>query len=107
MITTKLDIYHLNCFKLTDIRREELKLFLEEQKPDVVSLNKIKLNENEANYFLRFENYVPFYKIRSSNPRSGGGVALIIKESLNPVNVKFDEFETDEIIGAMVLIEKK
>lgn len=105
---SKLDVYHLNCFKLTAVRREELRLFLNQHKPDVVSLNEIKLNEFEVNYYLNFENYITLYKLRNKNPHCGGEVVLLVKETLNPTNLSiFDEFVTDEVICAHIMVENK
>lgn len=53
-IKNNLNLIHWNCFKLTYDRCNELKLFLGKYKPDIVSLNEIKLNEYECNYSLNF-----------------------------------------------------
>ena len=90
-----------NCFKLTGTRRCELINLISDVKPHVVSLNEIKLSEPECNYFLSLPGYSSFYKTRSKNPQHGGGVALLIKNELNPAQVNiFDIFQNDEIIGA-------
>ncbi|RNA02056.1 RNA-directed DNA polymerase from mobile element jockey-like [Brachionus plicatilis] len=47
--------------------------------PDIVLLNEIKVNEEECNYYLRFEGYSVVSKVRNS---FGGGVAILIKDNI-------------------------
>lgn len=72
-----------NCFKLTKSRIVELRLFLEEFKPDIMSIQEVKMNEEEANLSLRFESYSAFYKARRKGPTFGGGVAILVREGLS------------------------
>ena len=69
---------HWNCFKLTQQRQFELKHFLNIIKPDIVSLQEIKLSEEEANLCLNFPEYSAYIKTRDSNSKKGGGVAILI-----------------------------
>ena len=60
----KLRIYHWNCNSLMG-KRTYIKEFLRVEKPHLLFLNEIKCkNEEEANLFSRFDNYLPKYRIR-------------------------------------------
>jgi len=50
-----LRIIHWNCFKLTNVRSEELRLFLQEAKPDIMSVQETKLNNECANLRMRYK----------------------------------------------------
>ena len=77
---------------MTQARIFELKLFLEEFQPDIVSIQEVKLNQEQANLFLRFEGYNIHYKPRQINPEYGGGVAIIIKNTIaNSAIVDLDD----------------
>jgi hypothetical protein len=80
--THELCIIQWNCFKLTDSRIIELRLFLEEFKPDVMSIQEIKMNQEQANLKIRFDGYSTLYKPRKANPEMGGGVVLLIKDTI-------------------------
>ena len=67
---------------MTAARIFELKLFLEEFQPDIMSIQEVKLNQEQSNLSLRFEGYSVHYKPRLVNPEYGGGVAIIIKDSI-------------------------
>ena len=75
-------IVQWNCFKMTQARIFELKLFLEEFQPDIMSIQEVKLNQEQANLFLRFDGYNVHYKPRKLNPEYGGGVAIITRDSI-------------------------
>ena len=49
-----LKIIHWNCFKMTENRAKELNEFIKLNKPDVISLNEVKLNNEKANALLSF-----------------------------------------------------
>ena len=57
---------------MTQARIFELKLFLEEFQPDIMSIQEVKLNQEQANLFLRFDGYNVHYKPRKLNPEYGG-----------------------------------
>ena len=67
---------------MTQARIFELKLFLEEFQPDIMSIQEVKLNQEQANLFLRFDGYNVHYKPRKLNPEYGGGVAIITRDSI-------------------------
>ena len=97
----ELKIVHWNCFSMTKTRLVELQLFLEEFQPDIMSIQELKLNQNERNLFLRFEGFIVYYKPRFANPDHGGGVAIIVKENLS--NSEINNLEDDlENIGIKV-----
>ena len=50
-----LKVVHWNCYQLDKIKLNELKLFINEFKPDLISLQEVKLNQEQANLFLRFD----------------------------------------------------
>jgi len=60
----KIKIIHWNCFKLNQNKCKELENFLDKNSPDIMCLNEVKLDENKANFFLNFTNYVTIYKPR-------------------------------------------
>ena len=67
-------IIQWNCFKMTQARLVEFKLFLELYKPCLVSIQEVKMNQEEVNLSLRFDGYVVHYKPREINPEFGGGI---------------------------------
>jgi exonuclease III len=70
---------------MTINRAKELNEFIKTNKPDIISLNEIKLNKENANSTLNFTNYKTYYKPRIKNSESGGDVALIVKDTLDHV----------------------
>ena len=81
-------IIQWNCFKMTQSRLVEFKIFLDSFKPDIVSIQEIKMNQEEANFFLRFDGYVVYYKSRDKNPEFGGGSAIIVENSIAHVAIE-------------------
>ena len=79
---TNLKVIHWNCFKMTQNRCKELEQFINDNQPDIISLNEVKMNKEEANQFLNINNYSTYYKPRNKNSNYGGGVALIIKNTI-------------------------
>ncbi len=59
----------------------EIGSFLEKNRPDILCLQEINLNDQEANFLLDFKGYDTYYKCRHT--RSGGGVALVVSKSLS------------------------
>ena len=41
---------------MTEKLLKELDSFIKQNKPDIISLNEVKLEEHSANYYLNFEN---------------------------------------------------
>ena len=62
-----LKIIQWNCFKLTQTRLVEFKIFLNSFQPDLVSIQEIKMNQEEENLFLRFDGYLTYYRPRQKN----------------------------------------
>ena len=80
----ELKIVQWNCFKMTQARLFEFKIFLEQIQPDIVSLQEVKMNQEQANLFLRFDGYKVYYKPRSTGDlECGGGTAVIVKETVD------------------------
>ena len=80
-------IYHWNCFSVLN-KIESIKMFLNEFKPDILSLNEIKLNDQEANYYLRFKGYSTYFNCRK---KGAGGVALLVRNETD--HHKISEFD--------------
>ena len=78
-----LKVCHWNCFALNQSKKVELELFLKNLNPDIVCLNEMKLNQEVANLFLRFNLYTTYYKPRLVNPNRGGGLAKKIYKNLS------------------------
>lgn len=76
-------IVHWNSFKLTTERIEELRIFIKKEKPDIVCLNETKLSIENVNYLVRFDNYNVVARPRKKNPDHGGGVIILIKNTIN------------------------
>ena len=74
----QLKTFHWNCFKLTQQRHFEMEHFLKLLKPDIV----IKLSKEEANLCLNFQEYSAYIRTRESNPKKGGGVAILIRSGI-------------------------
>lgn len=98
---------HWNCLSLTDVRKSEFGEYLRLKSPDIVSLNEVKLDEHKANASLNFPGYVSVFKVRKNNPNNGGGVALLIRDTINFVRLsEFDIFDC-ELIGIDVFLPRK
>ena len=78
-----LKIVHWNCFKLTQSRCFELVNFLNIFKPDIISLQELKLTEEEARLCLRIDGYCEYINARNVNPEHGGGVAVLIRSGIS------------------------
>ena len=86
---------------MTEDRLIELKLFLEGFDLDIVSIQKLKLNQEQANLYLSFDGYTVHYKPRKINPTKRGGVAVVIKNYIaNSVIVGLDD--SNENVGIRV-----
>ena len=73
---TKLKIIALNVNGLSHIsKRQELSLFLEEHKPDVMMLSEIRINHKKR---IHYKNYHALQNCRTN--RLGGGTGLLINE---------------------------
>jgi exonuclease III len=80
----ELKIAQWNCFKMTQTRLHEFRLFLEQFQPDIVSIQEIKMNKEQANFFLRFDGYKVYYKPRiTGDPECGGGTSVVVKGTVD------------------------
>ena len=92
-----LKIVHWNCFQLTN-KLFEFDVFLNKLKPDIVSINETKMTEESANYHLRFAGYTAIFKSRKIRGEFGGGVAILIKDTIKFEVVKeFDKFNLEMV----------
>ena len=76
----QLKIFYLNSFKMSQLRLVELKLFLDKFKPDILAIQEIKLNQEQANLYLRFDEYLVHYTPRISMAEFLGGVAILVRK---------------------------
>jgi exonuclease III len=81
-------------------------LFLDKVKPDVVSIQEAKLGEDEANLHPNFSGYNLYYKPKNLNPRQGGGVALLIKNSIKHCKIN-DLDPSFEAVGVEIEIDAR
>ena len=102
----EINIIHWNCFKLTSSRLFELEVFINRFKPDIMSLQEIKLSSEDANYKLRFDGYSTYHRSRSKNSDKGGGVAVLVNDRINhSIYPDLDYVDRDlEIIGIKIEI---
>ncbi len=91
----QLRIVHWNCFKLTNERLFEIENFLSINRPDIFSLQEIKLNLEEVNLCLNFPGYSAYIKTRTSNQEFGCGVAILISSRIphSSISVPDDSLE--------------
>ena len=95
----ELVIVHWNCNGLSG-KIEELKLFLKLESPGIISLNEIKCNQALANLNFNALNYNSCYKIRDNS--IGGGVALLVKSSINFEELDLMNEFNCEIVGIKI-----
>jgi hypothetical protein len=69
---------------------------------DILALGEIKTNEVRANYELRFPNYNTILRCRESNPDNGGGVCVLIRDS-----IRYTKIETGNVAGRTEMIAVK
>jgi exonuclease III len=62
---SQLKIVHWNCFKMTNTRQMELINFINIFKPDIVSLQEIKLSFEMSNLLLNLKDFTTHVKARS------------------------------------------
>ena len=86
---------HWKFFSLTVPRNFELKQFLVTNKPDLLLIQEIKLDNETANMRLRYESYATFHKVRTINLSSGGGVAILINEKISHTQILDQIFSRD------------
>ena len=58
-------------------RLEKLKLYIYQNKIEILLFNEIKIDQNNSNFFLYIEGFTTYDKPR---PSHGGGVAILIKK---------------------------
>ena len=101
LIKSFLKIVHWNCYHLDAIKLVELKLFINKFEPDLISLQEVKLNQEQANLFLRLDSYTLYYKPRICNPTRGGGVAILVNNSI--ISTKIEGLDNNlEIVGVKI-----
>ena len=101
----QLKTVHWNCFKLSQQRQFELEHFLNNTKPDIMSLQEIKLDKEVANLRLNFRGYSTYIRTRESNSNKGGGVAILIRSGI-PHTPILDLTDNLEIVGLKITINE-
>jgi exonuclease III len=97
-------ITHWNCNSINN-KIEEFKLFLNTNKPDIISLNEIKNIEIKANFlFNKINNYSFIHKHRENNKNGGGGVAILIKNNFKFATLNIFDHLNLEILCIKVKI---
>jgi exonuclease III len=92
-----LTIVHWNCFKLTQNRILDLGIFLQDFKPDIMSIQEVKLIQEEVNVLIRFPDYSTYYKPRLVNPSFGGGVLVLIKNRIGSSEISDLDVSVDHL----------
>ncbi len=92
---------------MTQNRCKELEQFIDDSQPDIISLNEVKMNKEEANQFLNINNYSTYYKPRIKNSIYGGGVALIIKNTIEHTESNISNNESLETLELKIRIANK
>ena len=103
-LNNKLDslkIIHWNCNGIKS-KLDVLTQFLNTHKPDIMSLNEIKLSELEALLHLKeIAGSKGYFKCRNSN---GGGVCILINRQIDHFEVTLDVATHLEIVGIQAKI---
>jgi exonuclease III len=97
-----LRLVHWNCFKLTEMRLIELQTFLIENNPDIISINETKLSEEKANLSLRFDHYIPYHRCRKNNAVFGGGVAILINDTITHMLISDLDVNDIEVLALKI-----
>ena len=87
-------VIHWNCNSIKN-KINEFLIFIQLNKPDLISLNETKCCETWANELLCISGYNSAYKCRNIN---GGGVAILIKDKYEFDEITMELFN-EEIIG--------
>ena len=98
-LDSKLESGRLNCiyFNARSVvnKLSELELYLKEETPEIVGISETWLKEDILDREITFEGYRLFRKDRKDVAKTrGGGVAMYVKDSLNPVLI--EELNTDD-----------
>ncbi len=101
----QLRVVHWNCCKLNQLRHFELENFINTFNPDIISLQEIKLSEENARLLLNFHGYTLHVKSRNINPDQGGGVALIIRSGISHSTIS-DLDSNLEILGIKIELKE-
>ena len=82
---------------------EAVKVLIQKENVDVLSLNELKCLPATANYILRARGFLPFFKCRADG--KGGGACLLVKSVHNPtpINIPFDI----EAVGAELTVDNR
>ena len=99
-LKTSLKVIHWNCNSLNN-KKELLESFLQKHQPDVLLLNETKLDSLRAYFFLTFKGYTSIHKCRNSR---GGGVAILIKNSIEFLQINDLDFFNCELIAIRLTI---
>ena len=84
-------------------RLEELKLYIYQNKIDILLLNEIKLDQNNSNFFLNIEGFTTYDKPRTSH---GGGVAILIKKEIDHFQIHDFDHLNLEILSIKISTKK-
>jgi exonuclease III len=92
-----LAIVQWNCFKLTRDRIIELSVFLQDFKPDIMSIQEVKLTQEQVNTYIKFSGYSIHYKPRKINPSHGGGVLILVNSKIAVTELSGLNLDVDHV----------
>lgn len=104
---SELKIEHWNAKSIYKKRSDFKHFILDQIKPDIISLNEIKLSNFRASRILHFENYVTLHKARDENKNGAGGVALLISKNINFVEIEDPGLDNLECLAIRVVLENE
>ena len=103
---SNLKIVTWNCFSFRN-KVEQIRSFLQREKPDVMGFNEIKLSTAEANLYINFDGYISLVRLREKNGDKGGGVVILVKSSLQfTQDLTFDVYQR-ELLAIRILGKNK
>ncbi|RNA23353.1 hypothetical protein BpHYR1_033580 [Brachionus plicatilis] len=98
-----LTIVQWNCFKLTQNRILHLGVYLKDFQQDIMSVQEVKLTQEEVNVFIRFSGYSTYNKPRQVNPSFGGGVLVLVKNKIGHNEILNFGVSVDHLEGEVLI----
>jgi len=97
----KIILYNCNSAKH---KMSTIRALVSKHKPNILSLNEVKMNDAEANDELHIPGYDCVRRLRDSK---GGGVAIFIDDETKYEEIDLkDEQKANEIVGIKIVLEK-
>ena len=99
-------IIHWNCNSINN-KFEEFKFFLTKHSPDVITLNETKINNFTANNLFNQLNNYNFIHRQRNEKNGAGGVAILIKKSIQFENHGLFNDLNIELLSIKIQFKKK